>query len=281
MSSLFFWCLVAVTVVAFAVTGYLFLFDYRPSELAPDVNVKRFGRGARYASLTLSVFLIVTVAFMLTIYAGSIFSSVRTEANESSIWTEDHQRIESSRIVHVVIIGGETFPLVFRDDNVVDGGLSTPHTISFDIVKRDRFKWVKIEKMSIRSISYAPIPNEIAREQLRTQMILRPATEFKVVVWKDATEKSPTVYDGALIGSPRPTVRGSLVIDSDLPMTVFVDVYFEREGIYEIVPEVTIKDDGWWKRDPIQSTRPMKIACMTREKKKEMPKGEKIEGPRK
>jgi hypothetical protein len=88
----FFWSLIAVTLIALAITVYFWFFGYRPSELAADVNVRRFGRGTRIVSAAISGALCALTVVILVVFWPAIFSSVVTEMNESPALVQESGR---------------------------------------------------------------------------------------------------------------------------------------------------------------------------------------------
>jgi hypothetical protein len=262
----FFLTCAVLTILGAVGVVLLLVFRYRTSRLAPESNIKvqRYGKRILSAGWILFFIPLSLTTVLLVFFNASIFDPVTTNANASAITMELHRKEFVFATQARARAKELSFPVVFLTRGKdAKTPASTPYELSFDVAKKDRFPWAKIESVTVKILSCEQLPTDLVFEQAQ-EAVFRPATEFKAIVHGNSAGRWPLTVSAYLVSSSKPvTRRGSILIEDRSPQTFYVDVCFEREGIYEIVPELTVTDG--WRRRQVQPLKPVKVACAIRE----------------
>jgi hypothetical protein len=261
----FFWVL-----VAFAGLETLFLLclifnNRRASTLAPDVMVKRVSNATLYVLVCLSSCLIIGVLLMLGFYHHTIFDPVRVNQNDSALSYHSKTGEEEWETVSRLVTQGENgnsadLPTPYGIMIIKDRESSKPYTLSFDVIKKSRYSWIKIDNVSLIVSSVKPLPSNVkpVQENRRVTAIKR-GIDLKVTV-PPGSRPPPTAHPALIVGAVLPvTQRGSIVIEDSSPQTFFVDVSFSTPGVYEVVPEIVVNDG--WSKNRVTVGDPIPVYC--------------------
>jgi hypothetical protein len=244
----FFWTLVGVTVVFFCIAVFLVV-KKTPSVLAPEQKVPIGSKGVRYASVLLFLGSLAATLGIAGWYHNSLFDPILTSIGDSLIRVDSPDaRIIVTTYRMVSPSKGAFEKIAFlASENGNRKQDALPYTFVLTLRKPSRFDSITVDGVSIRVLSFSPVPADIELE-VAQQTRFQPAAEFNVTVKRDAIESQPRTYEAFLLGTDKAiSKRGRIELAGASAETLVLNVSFEEEGIWEITPELIV-NEGWRQR---------------------------------
>ncbi len=214
----------------------------------------RYGKWTRITSLLIPTAIAIGLGIVVYLYRDDIFDPVQILPHPdididraTSGWEELHK---TTRLVRM-----EDGHRVLRNENDLGLGNLAP-VIRFDLVKKDRYAWMRIDKVSVRVDRFRKLPDGYKPvQETATVVYWRRPMIFKTEIKSDDGE-----FPALLLTDENTTPGGSIVIDDSKPIPFRVEVDIKDPGIYTVTCHVKVHYARSFRSETTLSSNPVTIA---------------------